>query len=140
MSYCLLLSSPSLAEYVLGGGRYNGREYLKVIEESNMQWQHRKEVNKRSRNASGKGPGLRINHHATASKVGEVVATAAAGAGSRLTGVGGGGEGGKVSATVKASPSSPRQTKNPLISSFPPSPSRLRHIKLGTFASTGGSQ
>lgn len=29
--------------------RYNGREYLKVIEESDMQWQHRKETNRRAR-------------------------------------------------------------------------------------------
>lgn len=35
--------------------RFNGREYLKTIEESDMQWQHRKETSRRERNTAG-GP------------------------------------------------------------------------------------
>eukprot|EP00903_Cladosiphon_okamuranus_P007617 g7386.t1 len=37
--------------------RYNGREYLKTIEESDMQWQHRKETSRRERNTPGGGGG-----------------------------------------------------------------------------------
>ena len=44
---CRLLSCPH---------RYNGREYLKTIEESDMQWQHRKETSRRERNTPGAAP------------------------------------------------------------------------------------
>eukprot|EP00904_Undaria_pinnatifida_P004055 jgi/Undpi1/13650/HiC_scaffold_9.g03304.m1 len=37
--------------------RYNGREYLKTIEESDMQWQHRKESSRRERNNNSGGSG-----------------------------------------------------------------------------------
>lgn len=40
---CAVLSNDQICR------RYNGREYLKVIEDTDMQWQHRKETNRRVR-------------------------------------------------------------------------------------------
>lgn len=97
----------------------------------------------------------RIGNNMTVSQAGEDVgaAAAAAGAGSKLTVaagalgtsgaaiVDGRGEDDKVSVSSNAPPSPKREARNPLLSSFTPSPSRQRHKALaGVFASTGGSQ
>lgn len=90
----------------------------------------------------------RIGNNVAVSQGGE---DTAAGAGSNIT-VAAGGLGTSVAAIVDGRgedqlgsahvpPSPKREARNPLLSSFTPSPSRQRHNALaGVFASTGGSQ
>eukprot|EP00752_Nemacystus_decipiens_P002985 g2769.t1 len=108
--------------------RYNGREYLKTIEESDMQWQHRKEANRRERNTPGGGSGGPSSPTRAAIHNGTFHST-----GSMAFGGGGG---------VPASPSLHRQTSSrsgnsSLIGS--PSPRTKGGGGLGASGSSGGS-
>lgn len=78
----------------------------------------------------------------TAAGAGSKLTVAAGGLGTSVTAiVDGRGEDEKVLGSAYVPPSPKREARNPLLSSFTPSPSRQRHNALaGVFASTGGSQ